>query len=195
MKTTLNQIRDCKPCQEGWKKLLKYLGKTATDDKDLSLLTILESNGLNDALWCLRAVEGFEREKRLYAIWCASQVRHLMTDERSLSALVVAERFAEGLATKDELTIAEAASWAAARADAAADRAANVAAAARAANAAAAAAAWAADAARAANVAAAANAARARAAWSPSKTEFIRMLTCIENGEKYEIKTVGENNG
>ena len=116
MKTTLNAIREHAPCAEGWKKLLTYLGKTEADDEPLSLLMILDSNGLDDALWALRAVEGYDREKRLYAVWCARQVKHLLIDQRSLNALEVAERFARGRATREELAAAWAAAWAAARA-------------------------------------------------------------------------------
>ena len=79
--TTLNKIREHDPCSDGWKKLLKRLGKTEADDEALSLLTILESNGLNDALWCLRACDGIEKEARLYAIACARRVQHLMKDQ------------------------------------------------------------------------------------------------------------------
>ena len=106
MKTTLNKIREHSPCTSGWEKLLSYLGKTKADDEPLSLLTILDSNGLDDALWCLRAVEGYDREIRLYAVWCARQVQHLVTDQRSIDALDVAERYANGEATKSELAAA-----------------------------------------------------------------------------------------
>ena len=102
MKTTLNQIRDKSPCACGWKKLLAHLGKTAADDSPLSIATVLDSNGLDDALWCLQAVKGHDREIRLYCVWCARQVQHLMTDPRSLDALDVAERFANGEATEQE---------------------------------------------------------------------------------------------
>ena len=96
MNTTLNKIREHSPCADGWEKLLRTLGKTKADDEPLSLITILDSNGLDDALWCLRAVDGYEKEMRLYAVWCARQVQHLMTDKRSIDALDVAERFANG---------------------------------------------------------------------------------------------------
>lgn len=112
MKTTLNAIRKHEPCKDGWEKLLTYLGKTKADDESLSLVTILDSNGLDDAVWCLRAVEGKDKEIRLFAVWCARQVQHLMTDQRSISALDVAERYANDQATNDEL----AAAWSAARA-------------------------------------------------------------------------------
>lgn len=102
MLTTLNQIRACSPCKSGWTKLLAHLGKTSADDAPLSIITVLDSNGLDDALWCLQAVKGRDREIRLYAVWCARQVQHLMTDPRSLAALDVAERFANGEATDTE---------------------------------------------------------------------------------------------
>jgi len=123
MKTTLNKIRSHSPCENGWKKLLKHLGKAAPDDEPLPLLTILNSNGLEDAVWCFRAIEGFDREIRLFAVFCARRVQHLMTDQRSLTALDVAERFANGLATEEELAVARgaaaAAAWAAGAAAAA----------------------------------------------------------------------------
>jgi len=109
MNTTLNAIRSHNPCTEGWKKLLAHLGKTKADDEPLSILTILDSNGLDDSLWCLRTVEGHDREIRLYVAWCARQVQHLMTDPRSVAAIDIAERFANGAATRDELVYAEAA--------------------------------------------------------------------------------------
>ena len=112
MKTTLNEIRKHKPCADGWEKLLTYLGKTKADDEPLSIATIIDSNGLNDALWCLRAVEGYDRELRLFAVWCSRQVQHLLTDQRSLDALDVAERYANGEATEEELNAARAVAWA-----------------------------------------------------------------------------------
>ena len=113
METTLKAIRSKGPCSEGWKKLLTNLGKTAADDEPLSLITILDSNGLDDALWCLRAVTGHDKEIRLFAVWCARQVQHMMADQRSVNALDVAERFANGDATEEELNAARDAAGAA----------------------------------------------------------------------------------
>ena len=101
--TTLNKIRKHDPCERGWKKLLEHLGKTKADNKPLPLVTILESNGLDDALWCLRAVDRHDREMRLYAVACARRVQHLMKSRRSIKALDVAERYANGEATDKEL--------------------------------------------------------------------------------------------
>ena len=108
--TTLNRIRGHGPCEDGWTKLLAGLGKTKADDEALPFSRILEINGLDDALWCCRAEPQYAREWRLFAVWCARQVQHLMTDPRSLAAMDVAERHANGLATDEEL----AAAWAAA---------------------------------------------------------------------------------
>jgi hypothetical protein len=106
MKTTLNKIRALAPCRDGWEKLLRHLSKTEADDEPLSIETILDSNGLDDALWCLRAVDGQDRELRLYAVWCARRVEHLMSDPRSVAALDVAERYARGRATDEEREVA-----------------------------------------------------------------------------------------
>ena len=113
-KTTLNAIRAHGPCADGWKKLLAHLGKTQADDQPLDLLTILDSNGLDDALWCLRAMPEHNKHWRLYAVWCARQVQHLMTDARSIAALDVAERHANGQASDQELDAARDAARAAA---------------------------------------------------------------------------------
>ena len=108
--TTLNRIREHSPCKNGWEKLLRHLGKTAADDELLPFSVIVESNGLDDALWCCRSV-AYERAWRMYSVWCARQVQHLMTDARSLKALDVAEMFVSDTASIHEL----AAAWAAAR--------------------------------------------------------------------------------
>jgi hypothetical protein len=55
-----------------------------------------------------------DRELRLFAVWCARQVQHLLTDPRSINAIDVAERYANGEATDRELTAARSAAWAAA---------------------------------------------------------------------------------
>jgi len=122
--TTLNRIRAHNPCREGWTKLLSGLGKTAADDEPLPFSKIVEINGFDDALWCCCAEPQHAREWRLYAVWCARQVQHLMADPRSLAALDTAERYANGEATDEELNAAwdatgvatEAVSWDAAEA-------------------------------------------------------------------------------
>ena len=112
MKTTLNAIRACSPCPDGWKKLLQHLGKTEADDEPLSIVMVLDSNGLDDSFWCLRAVTGQDREIRLFAVWCARRAQHLNTDPRVEAALVAAEGFANGAVSAFDMAEAEAAAWA-----------------------------------------------------------------------------------
>jgi hypothetical protein len=204
MQTTLNKIREHRPCKEGWSKLLRSLKKDKADDEPVSILQVLDSNGLEDALWCLRAVEGHDREKRLLAVNYARQAQHLITDPRSLDVLDVSEKFANGEATREELAAAREAAWVVAGPAAeAAARYAAWAGADAAAWVAARDAAWAA--ARAAAVAAAGDAARAAAgdaaraavgyaagasawgvaryaAWASQATELTRVCQCIEQG-------------
>jgi hypothetical protein len=101
---------------------------------------------------CTRALHEF-------GLWCAEQVRHLMTDERSTHALDVKRKWLDGQATDDELSAAWDAAWDAAK-DAAGD----------AARAAARAAAWAAVGAAAKDAAwAAARAAAWNVAWDAAR--------------------------
>ncbi|VBD34932.1 hypothetical protein [Burkholderia pseudomallei] len=123
---TLAALRKAGACYEGYNKLVRSIqGKASSagdagrdsyihfkHDAEIPLLDILKSNGIDDALWSLRCISGAERDLRLFAIWCARQVEHLMEDQRSKDALNVAERFANGEATDEE----RAAAWAAARA-------------------------------------------------------------------------------
>ena len=116
--TTLNRIREHSPCSEGWRKLLAGLGKMHPDDEPLPYARIVEINGIDDAIWACRAEPQHAKKWRLFAVWCARQVEHLMKDERSLAALDVAERYANGEASDKELSDARdaaGAAWAAAR--------------------------------------------------------------------------------
>ena len=106
MYTTLNRIKAHSPCTDSWRKLLKGLGKTAPDDARLSYARILKICDLDHALWAARCEPRYNREWRLFAVWCARQVQHLMTDPRSIAALDVAERHANGTATDKELRAA-----------------------------------------------------------------------------------------
>ncbi len=63
-------------------------------------------------LWLLDAL-GYDDERtlRLFGCWCARQVWHLLTDARSRTAVEVAERYAVGEATYEELSSARDAAW------------------------------------------------------------------------------------
>jgi hypothetical protein len=172
LQTTLAILRAAQPCPEGWEKFLRHVGPDFPPDQPIEFSTILENNGLQDALWALRAVlpeheANRDREARLFACDCAEAVLPLFegkqpNDLRPLEAIRVAREYAQGRATHDQRAAAEDAAWSAARAAAwDAARAAAWAAAWAAAEAAAPAAAW--SAARAAAWAAAEAAARAAA--------------------------------
>jgi len=72
-------------------------------------------------LWILDAIDQRhdDRTMRLFAVWCARNTPladgrvtgDLLTDPRSLAALEVAERYANGRATDEELAAARAAAW------------------------------------------------------------------------------------
>lgn len=104
--TTLNRIYAHQPCQDGWERGLAAAGKTQGDDKPIAYDQILDAVGLQDAIWCFRSEPQHSRLWRLYAVWCARRVQHLMTDPRSIAALNVAERHANELATDIELDAA-----------------------------------------------------------------------------------------
>ena len=131
---TLNQIKAHNPCASGWHTILAAHNKTDGDDVPFPLADALTSNGVNDILWAMRCLPEHNNLWRKYAVWCARQVQHLMTDPRSIAALDAAWRHSEGTASDDELTAAAAdaadATDAADAADAAARAAADAAAAA-----------------------------------------------------------------
>lgn len=135
MKTTLNKIRSHNPCEGSWRKLLQSLGKTEADDTEVSVRYILDLLGIDDAIWVLRAVDGHDREVRLFACDCAESVLHLYEDKypddnRPRNAIEVARRHANVEATTIELEEARVDAWdAAARAVWAASAAAAIAAA------------------------------------------------------------------
>ena len=121
--TTLARIRAHGPCDRGYKTLCKGLGGVRKYGKDtpITVRQIVEINGLDDALWCLRTMPEHDRRWRILAVRYARRVQHLMRDQRGLDALDVAERYANGLATDDELhaaeIAAEKAAWAARKAE------------------------------------------------------------------------------
>ncbi len=120
--TTLAAIRAASPCESGWKKLLAALGKTKADNEPLALLTVLNSNGLDDALWVMSFAMPDARLARHFQAWCAEQVLHIFEaarpDDRRVRDQI--EMLRRDDATKAERDAAWDAAWAAAE-DAAGD--------------------------------------------------------------------------
>ena len=100
--TTLNAIRLHSPCEDGWKRLLTYLGKTEADNEPLKFSTILKSNGLGSALWCLRSLpEEYNPKIKHLGADFAERVLHLFEekypgDKRPREAIQAARDFADG---------------------------------------------------------------------------------------------------
>ena len=102
-------------CQDGVDRALA-LGHTA-----MAQVWADSQMNANDRIWtATRPGVLTNKELRLFAVWAVRQVQHLMTDPRSIAALDVAERYANGEATDAELDAAGDAAGDAAR-DAARD--------------------------------------------------------------------------
>ena len=109
--TTLNRIRAHKPCGisprtsrlTGYQRLKAGLGPHIGNNDPFPFARIVEINGLQDALWCCRVEPQYDREWRLFFVWCCRRIKHLMADEGNRWALRVAERYAYGQATDAEL--------------------------------------------------------------------------------------------
>ena len=134
MKTISNRIiRKFKPCYDP-AEVIK------DENEELPVVEWVEKyrnlvHKKQDIIWLLcNKLYMSDRDMRLFAVWCAREALKLVDspDPRSIEACNVAERFANGEATSEELGVAYAAAWAAAWAatDAATDAAARAAAAA-----------------------------------------------------------------
>jgi hypothetical protein len=99
LQTKLNELYACEEAIE-WAKDYDSL-QSAWDNCKRSDWMIWLMDKMN---W------GNDKDLRLMAVAFARQVQHFMKDDRSINALDVAERYANGEATNDEL----AAAWAAA---------------------------------------------------------------------------------
>lgn len=81
-----------------------------------TLLDVLKSDQVKDIDKIWVAIQFLdERTNRLFAVWCAREALKLVDnpDQRSIEACNVAERFANGEATGEELKTARAAAWSA----------------------------------------------------------------------------------
>ena len=99
--TTLNRIRACSPCVSGWRTLNTALGSGFNQDEEIDLLTILDSNGVQDTLWCLRAtIQDSKRIAATLAILFAEQALPIFeaehqADQRPRLAIQAARDFLE----------------------------------------------------------------------------------------------------
>ncbi len=117
--TTFARLRSAGACTARYKHLRAAM-KGHGDKEPINLLAILKHNGLDDALWALRAtVENCEKIARLMAADFAEQVlpiwQKYSQDKRPELAIKAARDFANGLISSQELAAAQASARAAAR--------------------------------------------------------------------------------
>ena len=95
---TCNAIRKHNPCYDPATKLPADYSGTVVD------FLKQEQISAADRLWVARFFVT-DKTNRLFAVWCARQALALVPnpDPRSVAACDVAERFANGAATKEEL--------------------------------------------------------------------------------------------
>ena len=127
---TINDIRSFRPCYDPVTGLDSsgntiHAGGFLLEDWQGTVIDILKVTACpcEDRLWVVCREELIDsRTLRLFAVWCARQALMLENapDPRSITACDVAELYANGLATNDELDAARAAArdaaWAATRA-------------------------------------------------------------------------------
>lgn len=122
--TTFAALKGKGACESGYKKLATALGGITNYGKEtpINLMQILESNGVDDCLWALRAVTHSKLDKvsRLMACDFAEAVlpifeKEYPSDDRPRVSILTARRFANCEASVDEMAEAWAAAWAAAR--------------------------------------------------------------------------------
>ena len=120
--TTFELLKNHSACEEGYRKLGKYLGGITMygNRTPINLLTILESNGVDDMLWCLRATkENCDKVSRLMAADFAEEVLPIFEkaypdDKRPRKAIQASRDFANGLISSGEREAAGEAAGAAA---------------------------------------------------------------------------------
>jgi hypothetical protein len=122
MTTTFARLKKAGACETGYRTLAKHLVSVEEygEDKEINLLTILESNGFYDALWCLRAtVQDCDKEKRFIACNFAESVLNIFEskrpdDDRPRKYIEDARKFANGELSSEELNKSRDAAYAAA---------------------------------------------------------------------------------
>ena len=118
--TTFKRLRKAGACTERY-KFLRHALKGVKDNDSINLLTILETNGLDDALWALCATtQDCEKIAHLMAADFAEMalvewLKYYPDDDRPRLAIQAARDFANGLITKEVRSAAESAAWSAAR--------------------------------------------------------------------------------
>ena len=76
--TTLNLLRAHNACASRYAHLAAELGADYGDDTPIPLLRILDANGLDDALWALRACEPADERDRFARLLACDFAEHVL---------------------------------------------------------------------------------------------------------------------
>ena len=122
IQTTFRKLHDAGACKERYRFLAKALGgiKAYGRDTPITLLQILNINGLDDALWALRACPDSEKFAGLLACDYAEHVLPIFEtrypdDYRPRKTIETSRKYVNGEATDAELSAARYAAWGVAR--------------------------------------------------------------------------------
>ena len=100
------------PCKSGYhilkrEHVVRWLGPAIFEVEVRGDVVWTDDKGVAQQARLVRKLETWnDKTARLFACDCADAVRHLMKDKRSTDAIDVARRFANGLATQEELAAA-----------------------------------------------------------------------------------------
>ncbi|MCK4521268.1 MAG: hypothetical protein KAU20_01750, partial [Nanoarchaeota archaeon] len=111
MKTTLERIKKYQPCTDGWRKLCEGLG-TSEPQTEVTILQILEINGVQDAFWALRTQD--YRDYCLLLVGVAETIlqnfeKEYPEDRRPREALEAIRKWEAGNLGDEELKAADSA--------------------------------------------------------------------------------------
>jgi hypothetical protein len=100
---TYEDITSWDPCYDP----LRYIPES-WEGNALDILKLTQVPA-KDRLWVVLRHEAIASDRilRLFAVWCCRQVQSLMADPRSVTILDIAERYANGEATAQELRTAK----------------------------------------------------------------------------------------
>tara|TARA_R110002167_G_C12229146_1_gene609593 strand:+ start:44 stop:553 length:510 start_codon:yes stop_codon:yes gene_type:complete len=110
--TTLNELLKHGPCASGWVKLTGQSSDESTwvgDDEPLGFDEILKSNGLDDALWACRVLEGEDLKLfKLFICDIAERALVHVQEGGSRRKLLIdtARRYLNGECSEEELYVA-----------------------------------------------------------------------------------------
>jgi hypothetical protein len=112
---SLATIRAAGPCEDGWLKLLKSLGRPPKSEWPniyVTLGDIAASNGVPDAWWCVRCLPDEARRDVVRALLpCVRRASAHTTDQRVHDGISAIERWVSGDETVDLGPATWAAAW------------------------------------------------------------------------------------